>query len=421
MLVTSARSLRCGSPHPLARTCIRSLTSSPYFGAKNQKSKLPTTPARTRFAPSPTGYLHLGSLRTALFNYLLAKKTGGQFLLRIEDTDQKRTVPGAVERLCSDLKWAGLDWDEGPDSQDSSYGPYLQSQRTKLYRDHAHKLLHSGHAYRCFCSATRLDDLARRRKELGLPTDYDRQCAGISKKSSDARAAAGESHVIRLLAPDVYPDVYDLVYGRIGKAKGPNAGVIVKHGEIAYEDPVLLKTDGHPTYHLANVVDDHHMDITHVVRATEWISSTPKHLALYEAFGWTPPEFAHVGLLVDEAGHKLSKRNFDTDIDHFREMGILPSTLVNFVALLGWSHGQRSDVMTLDQLVDQVGLLQLAYASSTTDRDAVSNAIHKGQHDCHAREALVPPASTRRPCRSSSWPGTRRHDTPCMRRRGVLS
>lgn len=296
--------------------------------------------------------MHLGSLRTALFNYLLAKKTGGQFLLRIEDTDTKRTVPGALERLCSDLQWAGLQWDEGPQVE-GPYGPYQQSKRTQLYQEHAHKLLETGHAYRCFCSVERLDELARRRKELGLPTDYDRQCAGIPKAESDERAAGGEHHVIRLLAPDVYPEVNDLIYGRIGRGKpGTGAvGVTHKHGEITYEDPVLLKSDGKPTYHLANVVDDHHMQITHVVRATEWISSTPKHLALYNAFGWEPPAFAHVGLLVDEAGHKLSKRNFDTDIAHFREMGVLPSTLINFVALLGWSHGQKSDLMTLEELV----------------------------------------------------------------------
>lgn len=325
-----------------------------FLQTTNTKSKLPSTTARTRFAPSPTGYLHLGSLRTALFNYLLAKKTGGQFLLRIEDTDQRRTVPGALERLCSDLQWAGLQWDEGPQIG-GPYGPYQQSQRTQLYKEHAHTLLDSGHAYRCFCSVERLDDLARRRKTLGLPTDYDRQCASIPVAESADRAHRGDPHVIRLLAPDNYPEVTDLIYGRIGRGKpGSGAvGVTHKHGEITYEDPVLLKSDGRPTYHLANVVDDHHMHITHVVRATEWISSTPKHLALYSAFGWTPPAFAHVGLLVDEAGHKLSKRNFDTDIAHFRDMGVLPSALGNFVALLGWSHGQKSDLMELDELVRQ--------------------------------------------------------------------
>lgn len=341
----------------------RYLSCSSNLAAKGSRASVPASPARTRFAPSPTGFLHLGSLRTALFNYLLARKTGGQFLLRVEDTDQKRTVPGAVERLCSDLQWAGLQWDEGPDTIGGRHGPYKQSERTGLYQEHANKLLESGHAYRCFCTAERLDVLARQRQQLGLPTDYDRQCAGIQKEESDSRAHAGEAHVIRLLAPEQYPEVNDLVYGKIGKGRtpangGPNIGVTYKHGEVAYEDPVLLKSDGRPTYHLANVVDDHYMDITHVVRATEWLSSTPKHLALYDAFSWTAPAFAHVGLLVDEAGHKLSKRNFDTDVAHYRNMGILPSTLVNFVALLGWSHNQRSDIMTLDELVNEVSRMR---------------------------------------------------------------
>lgn len=343
----------CESPFgSFTRTGVRTWSSS-SVRAKNVRTSLPLSPARTRFAPSPTGLLHLGSLRTALFNFLLAKKTGGKFLLRIEDTDQKRTVPGAEARLCEDLQWAGLQWDEGP-GVGGSRGPYRQSERIQLYRDHVHRLVESGHAYRCFCTAERLDDLARRRNELGLPTDYDRQCQGLSKGESDERASNGEKHVIRLLAPAVYPDFVDLVYGRVGKGKGANVGVTYKHGEVAYEDPILLKTDGNPTYHLANVVDDHEMAITHVVRATEWISSTPKHLAMYKAFGWDPPQYAHVGLLVDEHGHKLSKRNADTDVGAYRDkLGILPSAMLNFVALLGWSHTKRSDIMDLQNLIDE--------------------------------------------------------------------
>lgn len=213
-------------------------------------------------------------------------------------------------------------------------------------------MIDSGDGYRCFCSIERLDQLARQRQALGLPTDYDRQCADISGDESSARAANGEAHVVRLKAPNIYPVFNDLIYGRVGKDKGGNAGVTMKHGEIAYEDPVLLKTDGRPTYHLANVVDDHYMQITHVIRATEWMSSTPKHLAIYHAFGWQPPAFAHVGLLVDEVGQKLSKRKLDTDISKFRDSGILPEALVNFVALLGWSHSQKSDFMSLPQLVE---------------------------------------------------------------------
>ncbi|KAF3009805.1 Glutamate--tRNA ligase mitochondrial [Curvularia kusanoi] len=328
----------------LVRLSRRTISSK---AAKEQKSNtaLPSTPARTRFAPSPTGYLHLGSLRTALFNYLLAKSTGGQFLLRIEDTDQKRTVADAEQRLFKDLRWAGLDWDEGPEVG-GPYGPYKQSERSAIYREHAQKLLDSGHAYRCFCTTERLNALAEHRHKLGLATDYDRTCASIPKDESDDRAHRHEPHVIRLKVPDQYPTYRDLIYGTFKPLK--RRGHVT---ETSYEDPILLKSDGLPTYHLANVVDDHLMNITHVIRGSEWMPSTPKHIAMYSAFGWTPPQFAHVGLLVDEAGNKLSKRNFDTDITSFKEQEIFPETLTNFAALLGWSHKEKTDVMTLSDLI----------------------------------------------------------------------
>ncbi|RFU34964.1 hypothetical protein B7463_g1404, partial [Scytalidium lignicola] len=306
-----------------------------------------SSPARTRFAPSPTGYLHLGSLRTALFNYLVAKKTGGQFLLRIEDTDQKRTVPDAEERLFQDLQWAGIHWDEGP-LIGGPYGPYRQSERTTLYQEHARKLLDSDHAYRCFCSAERLHTLAEHRNKQGLPPDYDRKCAHISKEESDDRASHGESHVIRLKVPERYPEFNDLVYGKV-RQKG--ALKITLGG--SYDDPILIKSDGFPTYHLANVVDDHLMKITHVIRGSEWMSSTPKHLAMYEAFGWTAPQFAHVGLLVNHKNQKLSKRDGSIDISSYRDQGVFSETLTNFVALLGWSHGEKTDVMSMQDLIEK--------------------------------------------------------------------
>ncbi|KAL5114002.1 Glutamate--tRNA ligase mitochondrial [Pleosporales sp. CAS-2024a] len=311
---------------------------------------LPSTPARTRFAPSPTGYLHLGSLRTALFNYLLARRTGGQFLLRIEDTDQKRTVDDAQRRLVDDLRWAGLAWHEGPDVG-GPYAPYTQSQRSALYQQHAHQLLDSGHAYRCFCSPARLHALAQHRHRLGLAADYDRTCAHVAREESDDRAHQGEAHTIRLRVPDQYPAYTDLVYGAFRPLCKPRHVT-----ESAFEDPILLKSDGLPTYHLANVVDDHLMHITHVVRGAEWMPSTPKHMAMYAAFGWEPPAFAHVGLLVDEHGNKLSKRNFDTDIAAFKDMDIFPETLTNFAALLGWSHREKTDVMDLDTLIRNFSL-----------------------------------------------------------------
>ncbi|KAF1835591.1 glutamyl-tRNA synthetase-like protein [Decorospora gaudefroyi] len=329
-----------------ARRCLSSKA------AKDQRANtaLPPFPARTRFAPSPTGYLHLGSLRTALFNYLLAKCTGGQFLLRIEDTDHKRTVADAEQRLFDDLRWAGLQWDEGPEVG-GPYGPYKQSERSAIYKEHAHELLHSGNAYRCFCSTERLHALAEHRHKLGIATDYDRTCAAIPREESDDRASKGEAHTIRLKVPDQYPTYRDLIYGTFHPLK--RRGHVT---ESAFEDPILLKSDGLPTYHLANVVDDHLMKITHVIRGSEWMPSTPKHIAMYQAFGWEPPEFAHVGLLVDEHGNKLSKRNFDTDIAAFKEMEVFPETLTNFAALLGWSHKEKSDVMDLKTLIQNFSL-----------------------------------------------------------------
>ncbi|KAH0538399.1 hypothetical protein FGG08_004999 [Glutinoglossum americanum] len=266
---------------------------------------------------------------------------------------QIRTIPDAEERILGDLRWAGLQWDEevgGP------YGPYKQSERTEIYQKHADLLIKTGNAYRCFCSAERLNELAKLKSKLGLPTDYDRTCSNIPEGESGDRAARGDSYVVRLKVPTKYPQLEDLVYGVVG-GKGKYGGTLAKNGELAYEDPILLKSDGLPTYHLANVVDDHHMKITHVVRATEWLSSTPKHLFMYEAFGWQPPAFAHVGLLQDRNGQKLSKRNFDLDISTFRQdLGIFPETIVNYVALLGWSHNKAKDVMALDQLVENFDL-----------------------------------------------------------------
>ncbi|KAH8672504.1 hypothetical protein BGZ60DRAFT_405007 [Tricladium varicosporioides] len=314
-------------------------------------------PARTRFAPSPTGFLHLGSLRTALFNYLIAKATGGQFLLRIEDTDQKRTVPGAEERLYQDLEWAGIEWDEGPQIG-GPFGPYKQSERTAIYRKYAGQLLASGNAYRCFCTADRLHDLAEFRARAGLPPDYDRTCAHVPKEESDYRAAKGEAHVVRFKVPDVYPVYRDEVYGLIRQRREMTTRPIAQASALgSFDDPILLKTDGFPTYHLANVVDDHLMEISHVIRGSEWMSSTPKHLAMYQAFGWKPPLFAHVGLLVDKAGQKFSKRMHTINLSEWRDhQGIFPEVLTNFVALLGWSHNRRLDVMNMRELIENASM-----------------------------------------------------------------
>merc|ERR1711939_756301 len=344
-ICTSCRTRNPQAAHPARRaaSAIRSHSTEP----PSRRGKLPDKPARTRFAPSPTGNLHLGSIRTALFNYLLARATKGQFLLRIEDTDAKRTIPGAEERLYKDLTWAGLQWDEGP-VVGGPYGPYRQSERLPLYQRHISNLLKTGLAYRCFCSTERLDDLNRRRHEKGLSLGYDRKCLQLPPSEAEERAHRGDQHVVRFRSPDTWPRYNDLVYGKSGHGAEKAKKLLVD--EPVYEDAILIKSDGYPTYHWANVCDDHDMHITHVVRGSEWMASTPLHVALYQSLGWTPPLFAHVPLLVDENKQKLSKRNFDSDIASFRNKGIFPETLVNFAALLGWSHTQKNDVLDLPQL-----------------------------------------------------------------------
>ncbi|KAM6477704.1 hypothetical protein HDV62DRAFT_203417 [Trichoderma sp. SZMC 28011] len=282
-------------------------------------------PIRARFAPSPTGYLHLGSLRTALFCKLaVLASNGGAFILRIEDTDQNRLVNDAEERLMKDLKWAGLSWDEGPDCG-GPYGPYRQSERLPVYQEHVQTLLDHDHAYRCFCTPEQLESQKRELHEAGKPTIYPGTCRSIDAAESDRRAKAGESHVVRFKSDKFgRPKLHDAIYGRFQK-------------KDMEEDFILMKTDGFPTYHLANVVDDHLMKITHVIRGEEWLISTPKHVALYEAFGWQPPTFAHLGLLVDLDGSKLSKRNDSVNISKYQTGGTFPMALLSWLANLGSS------------------------------------------------------------------------------------
>ncbi|OAQ66707.1 glutamyl-tRNA synthetase [Pochonia chlamydosporia 170] len=302
--------------------------TSKTAGQKSHRTILgqsPDIPIRARFAPSPTGYLHLGSLRTALFNSLAAKASnGGAFILRVEDTDQSRLVHDAEERLIRDLKWAGLSWDEGPDCG-GKYGPYKQSERLSIYKDHAQTLLDRGHAYRCFCSAEQLELQKRQSHKAGEHTGYPGTCRSIDPSESNRRAHDGESHVVRLKG-DAFgkPKFRDAIYGMFQK-------------KDAEEDFVLLKSDGFPTYHLANVIDDHLMEITHVIRGEEWLISTPKHLALYQAFGWQPPTFAHLGLLVNVDGSKLSKRNDSVNLATYQDKGVFPMALLSWLANLGSS------------------------------------------------------------------------------------
>ena len=363
-------------PRILYQTQSRAASSSTQL----RRGKLPETPARTRFAPSPTGNLHLGSLRTAAFNYLTAKATGGQFLLRLEDTDQKRTIPGAEERLYEDLRWAGLLWDEGP-LVGGPHGPYKQSERTSSYQEHIRKLLDDGRAYRCFCSPERLDELSRRRHQKGLNSGYDRKCAHILRPQAEEKARKGEQHVIRFLSPKTWPMYDDLVYGKTGHGAEKSKKLLVD--EPVWEDTILIKSDGFPTYHWANVCDDHMMNITHVVRGSEWMSSTPLHVAMYEAMGWAPPSYAHVPLLINAERQKLSKRNLDTGIASFRDQSIFPEALVNFAALLGWSHQRKNDVMDCREL-EQVFDLKITKGNTIVSFDKL-----RYLQEQHARRRVV--------------------------------
>lgn len=305
------------------------------------ESKQPTTPVRARFAPSPTGFLHLGSLRTALYNYLIAKSTSGQFLLRLEDTDQKRLVQGAEKNIYDTLKWLGVKIDEGPE-EGGPHAPYRQSERSEIYADYATEMLNNGSAYRCFCSKERLDGLRDSARLLKPPTtvSYDRHCLNHhTKEESDLKAANGEEYTIRFKSPERYPVFTDLLHGTI------NHQPQVNPFDKRYDDPILVKSDKLPTYHFANVIDDHLMKITHVVRGEEWLASTAKHIAMYDAFGWSKPDFIHIPLLTTTEDKKLSKRSGDIDILSLKSKGYLAEALINFSSLFGWSpkreHGEK--------------------------------------------------------------------------------
>lgn len=291
---------------------------------------------RTRFAPSPTGFVHVGSLRTALYCYLLAKKFNGTFVLRIEDTDQTREVEGAVENLINVLKWAGIEFDEGP-VQGGAYGPYVQSERLDIYHKYAKQLIEQGHAYYCTCSPERLEQLRARQVAAKLPPAYDRHCRNLNLVPQP-----GQPHVIRLKVPlDGEITFYDLIHGNI----------TFSYRNV--DDQVLIKSDGFPTYHLAVVVDDHLMNITHIIRGEEWISSTPKHILLYHYFGWELPQIAHLALILNPDRSKLSKRQGDVAVEDYRAKGYLKEALINFVALLGWNPGDTRELFLMDDLIKE--------------------------------------------------------------------
>lgn len=295
-------------------------------------------PTRTRFAPSPTGYMHIGNLRTALYEYLIAKRNGGSFILRIEDTDQERYVEGATDVIYKTLKLAGLQHDEGPDIG-GSFGPYIQSERKPLYMENAKKLVDLGEAYYCFCSKEELAASKEAHEKAGITYKYDRRCLGLGKETVAGKLAAGEPFVIRQKMPDTGSTSFeDVVYGTITVENS------------ALEDQILIKSDGLPTYNFANVVDDHLMEITHVVRGNEYLSSTPKYNLLYKAFGWEIPTYVHVSTIIKPDGRKLSKRSGDPSFEDLLSSGYLVDAVVNFIALLGWSPGSTQEIFSLEEL-----------------------------------------------------------------------
>jgi glutamyl-tRNA synthetase len=319
---------------------------------------------RTRFAPSPTGPLHFGSVRTALFAWLAARHGAGAFVLRIEDTDQGRYIPDSEALILETLRWLGLEWDEGPDVG-GPHGPYVQSLRIDMYREHAEALVRLGSAYWCTCTADRLAAMRKEQQSRHEPTRYDRRC--LTRQAEVAREReSGMSAVLRLLMPPGVSEWDDIVRGTV---RFDNANI---------DDQVLLKSDGFPTYHLAVVVDDHLMDITHVIRSEEWIPSTPKHLALYHAFGWTPPRFAHVPIVLGPDGLKLSKRRGAHNVLEYGELGYLPSAIDNAMALLGWSPGTGEEIFTLDELVSVFTLERIHPSPATFDPKRLDdlNGVH---------------------------------------------
>lgn len=298
---------------------------------------------RTRYAPSPTGKMHVGNLRTALYEFLIAKHEGGDFLFRIEDTDTERYVEGAIDIINHTMQMAGLTYDEGP-GKDGGYGPYVQSERVKsgLYLEYAKKLVEKGEAYYCFCTKERLEQLrAESVDEYGKETaKYDKHCLKLTKEEVEAKLAAGEPYVIRQNNPEEGQTVFsDIIYGDI----------TVDNSEL--DDMILIKSDGYPTYNFANVVDDHLMNITHVVRGNEYLSSAPKYNRLYQAFGWDIPVYIHCPTITDEEHKKLSKRRGDASFEDLMELGFLPEAVVNYVALLGWSPSDNQEIFTLDELI----------------------------------------------------------------------
>ncbi|MBN2286402.1 MAG: glutamate--tRNA ligase [Tissierellales bacterium] len=322
---------------------------------------------RVRFAPSPTGYVHIGSLRTALYNYLFAKANKGKYILRIEDTDQTRLVEGALENLIHSLEWAGLQHDEGVFIENGNIvqkgdcGPYIQSERLHIYKQYIQTLIDKGYAYPCFCSKERLEEVRENQKSEGKTPMYDRHCLHLSKEEVLNRINNGEEHVIRLKVPNNREIKFrDAVRGEIS----------IHSSEI--DDQVLIKSDGFPTYHFAVVVDDHLMGISHVVRGEEWLTSTPKQAVLYEYYGWDIPEFVHLPTVLNKDKKKLSKRQGDVSVSDYIAKGYLAEGLVNYLALVGWSPKENKELFTLEELIEEFSFDRVSSAGGVFDIDKLN-------------------------------------------------
>ena len=336
---------------------------------------------RTRFAPSPTGYMHIGNLRTALFEYLIDKHEGGDFILRIEDTDQGRLVEGATDIIYDTLRTVGLKHDEGPDVG-GDHGPYVQSERLPMYKAYAEQLVELGGAHYCFCSE---EEIERQRKEadsLGISFKYDDPCKHISLEEAKARVAAGEPYVIRQTINNVGETYFDdEVYGRI------------EFDTDVLDESVLIKSDGFPTYNFANIIDDHQMEITHVVRGNEYLSSTPKYNLIYEAYGWDIPTYVHVPPVMKDEHHKLSKRNGDASFQDLVAKGYLPEAILNYIALLGWSPETEQEIYTLDELIKVFNISRISKSPAIFDIDKLTwmNGVYLRNMDLDQYYDLVKP------------------------------
>ncbi|MDC7218565.1 MAG: glutamate--tRNA ligase [Spirochaetales bacterium] len=311
---------------------------------------------RVRYAPSPTGLQHIGGVRMFLFNYFFARSQGGKFILRIEDTDRARFNDESLQDLYDTLSWLGIDWDEGPD-KDGGFGPYIQSERLEHYTKYAEKLIAEGKAYRCFCTPERMEKLREEQKENKQDYGYDRHCRNLPEEEVQKNLDEGKPYVVRLKIPEQRDiSFHDEILGKIKR----------KSKDIS-PDPVILKTDGFPTYHLASVVDDHMMEITHIFRGQEWIPSTPLHILMYEAFGWETPKFCHMPLIMGKDGKKLSKRHGSTFARDFRTMGYLPEAMVNYVIMLGWSFDDSREFFSHDDLKELFSLEKVNKAPAVFD------------------------------------------------------